>query len=187
MKRSDRHTSKLDRWYPAVLAVVCATAAACGTDAVSCSAACHLGDDNEFPSDRLLSELTVDELCGLLVSDRDRVNDADRIRASCYGSALAEARTNGGAGADCEALARACMADPPPPDDRCVIAEVPACATNVTVGELRACTRAQADAINALAAAISCDNVPAPPEPPACSTLRARCPDLLAPDGPEPG
>jgi hypothetical protein len=154
--------------------------------------ACGGDDDGSgVDGDKTLDQLSDAEVEDLCEWSFDLVSDGDAIRFACYLVALS---TSEGDPEACETLAQACVDDAPPIDRDEIdctadVEELPACAADITVAELEACSEGTADLVANLADEISCDSSPDDvldfEAPAACIALEEQCPELFDDADPE--
>ena len=150
-------------------------------------AACGGGDGggSGVEGSKALTELDATERQDLCDYGQSLVSEADSNKVSCYFAALFFSETE----EDCQAAYDACIADPEGSvEESCNVDETPpACAADVTVAEIEACAREQANAVSTLANSLSCSSDPSELEtagelPPACKAVEAKCPELFEDD-----
>lgn len=149
-------------------------------------AACGGGDGagggSGVDGSKTLTELNATERQDLCDYGLSLVSDADSTKVSCYFAALFFSETE----EECQAAYDACIADPDDSiEETCNIDDnPPACAADVTVAEMEACAREQANAFSTLADNLSCTSDPGELAdfgelPPACKAVQAKCPELF--------
>ncbi len=146
-------------------------------------AACGGGDGDSgsgVDSSKALSDVTPAEQQDLCDYGQSLVSAEDSKSLGCYFSAIFFSETE----ADCQTAYDACMAEPDNTEQSCDLGTPPDCASEVTVGEMEACAREQANAVTAAAGSLSCASDPAELEslnelPPACKAVETKCPALF--------
>lgn len=125
-----------------------------------------------------LSTAETEELCEYIAGF---VDPQDAASASCYALALFTSDSEEA----CEASYAACVAEDDTEETDCTEPlDLPACASEVTAGEMEACLKAQGEQFSAFANSISCTSDPAevftPAELPAeCASANEKCPELF--------
>ena len=173
----------IDRLVRSV-ALLAAVATACGGDGRT---------PTGLDPDRPLSDLDEPELelvCRTLYHADLGLDDDELHRWGCYVGAIALGRAFPLL-FDCEEAARDCLADPGPDDgdvdaedcdlDADDLAELPACAADVTVGDIERCLDEVGALARGLVDSLSCDidadvvlDLPS-----VCAEIEAACPGLL--------
>ncbi len=150
-------------------------------------AACG-GSDGGSGVDRskTLDAVTAEEAMDICESAADLVSEEDSIRVNCYFGAIIAAALD--PEVDCETEAQACIDNPEPSEeDDCAVddADLPECASMVTVGEIEDCQEANADAFAELADSISCDTdlESVGEQEPECAEIQEKCPELFEDEG----
>ncbi len=183
---------------PLVITVLCtvlctALVTASGIALVACG-----GDDSPqsgVERGKALSDVSVDEFIDMCETYAAAIDEEELISAGCY---LAAALFAGSEPAACEAFAQECIAnsdsadDTLSPDFDCSSTEamqdlddLPACASDITVGQYEDCMFAILDIFKDLASPATCTNPPEAsgddfiPIPAACSSLNSTCPELI--------
>lgn len=163
--------------------VLLCTLVACGGD----------DDGSGVDSDKTLDEVTIGEAMDLCEAEFDSISADDIFTVACFLFAIGE--SEGDPEADCDALAQECLDLPedqrPDTEAECEIdpesfGDLPACASEITVGELEDCIFGISDAFADLADEVSCDlssdevidaldfaGVSA------CASIQERCPELF--------
>jgi hypothetical protein len=143
------------------------------------------GGGSGIPSSTTLDQLTDEQIVTLCEYVSEQFNSDSIDKVVCHYIALAFGSEM------CEADVEECLAEPSEPAD-CSMApddELPACASQVTVGELEACLNEQAARFDQLAAGVSCSSDPADLEAafnevgPACMIVQQKCPELIGGEG----
>lgn len=152
-------------------------------------AGCGGDDGSGVDRDKLLSEVTDEEVTQLCEWSFDLVSDADAIRFGCHVAALLVA---GGDAEQCQELVDQCTEEAEaeePPDLAEVCGEAgdfPPCADEITVGQLERCSEAGAEMLHDVAQDISCDGALEDftdlESPEACAAIEEACPDLFEDD-----
>ncbi|HUS63355.1 MAG TPA: hypothetical protein VMZ28_02390 [Kofleriaceae bacterium] len=160
------------------ITVLCGVLAACGGD----------DDGSGVDSDKPFSEATVDDamaFCEYI----DALTDPEvEQKIDCY----VEGLIAGDQGEDCQAVADDCLAEPAEEEpnecneiDESDVTDLPACASEITFGEMEACFEALVGRNNDVAAEISCDSDleeifdQNQDLPEVCTDLQDECPDLF--------
>ncbi len=143
-----------------------------------------LGTD--IAPDTRLSELSQEESNELCEASSAEFDSRDSESVSCYFLAQLTSSSQ----EQCQAAYDQCMQDPVEvtdcEEDALDTAELPDCASEVTVGEMESCFQAQADMMRELEASLSCDpeadDVALPETPEECQRLEDKCPELFSDD-----
>ena len=163
------------------ISILCGVMAACGGD----------DDGSGVDGSKPFSEATVEDaqafceyLDGLISAEASQ-------KIECYVAGLVGEQQGQG---DCQMIADDCLAEPIEEDasecseiDEGDLAELPACASEVTFGEYEACADAYASLNLQVAADISCETDlqelfnQEPPD--ACMQIQEDCPELIGDDG----
>ncbi|HTE55586.1 MAG TPA: hypothetical protein VK698_32250 [Kofleriaceae bacterium] len=156
-------------------------------------AACGDGGhtDTGLDPDRPLTDLAVDELeriCRALYQTDLGLDQEQLDRWSCYVTAIGLREAFPLLFADCEGTARDCLADPGASTgsedcdlDQEDADELPACAAEVSVGDIERCIDQMSERARDLADTLSCDIDPdlVLRLPSVCDEIDTRCPGLL--------
>lgn len=146
------------------------------------------GDDDEglgVDSSKSLSEVTPAEAQEICDWGDTLISEDDDKMIGCYIEGIFADQSGG-----CQAAFDACMAAPAEvddTDDSCDIDTLPACASEVTVGEMETCMRAQAESFTTLGKSLSCESTSGDLEnlddmPAACEAANTKCPALFDDD-----
>lgn len=152
------------------------------------------GDTSGVDSGSTLDELSDAEATDLCEWSAGLIDTQAIVDFTCYVTAIVASQQD--ENIVCEEFAAQCIDETEPPSDaiECAVdagVDLPACASEVTVGDFEDCLTAFADQLLDVIGDISCDSaledlpedVGDMPLPDACTAIQDVCPDLFESDG----
>lgn len=169
---------KTNKLFLSALTIFSLSAAACGGDDDG-----NGGGGSGVEASKALTELTAAERQDVCDYGDSLFSKTDSKKFGCFFSAIFATENE----AECQTAYEACLAGPDDAESgfSCPVEEEPpACAAEITVGEMEACARDQAKQVSSALSTLSCasdgSELSSLSEvPPSCKPIVAKCPELF--------